>query len=188
MMFLTTYLEAKTYTVDQEFEGVFSVKNVGFNSFETSHSLSLVSLPEGNPSIFTSSVYTFVTSRFDLQSGLVLCNGACFYEETLKTGDMIYGSVSFNGLSSSDDGLIISYSGLFNITGGTGLFSGAKGFGSFSGVDTYLDAVSGITKQRTAYTVTTVAEPSVHGLMLIALLFLASLMKGKFRIHMSRFA
>lgn len=170
---LAGQVHAATYTVEEALSGTFSVMNVGIGSFETSHALTLDSLISGETVLFTSKVESFVTSRFDSQLGLTLCSGACTFTETLLSGEMIFGDVSFTHFSVSLGGLQTSYSGLLQINGGTGRFVGASGSGTFNGIDTYLTATSGTTQHHSAFTVTTVPEPVTYSLMLAGLIVLS---------------
>jgi hypothetical protein len=85
----------------------------------------------------------------------------CLISETLITGDTFSGQFVLNSVLDSSNGT--SYSGNFNITGGTGLFIGATGSGTFTGFDN----LSGLTTEYNLnFTVTTVPEPETYGMLL----------------------
>ncbi len=156
---------AAVYIVNENFTGSYVLSDLGSGHFSVVHNEIFSSLTSGDSSLFSSSFTSTISNADSSDStGSSWCAAGCSYTETLKTGDTLSGLFSFNNIQGLNGG--ISYSGLLNITGGTGLFAGATGSGTFSGFD---DAGGLTTAHNLNFTVTSVPEPETYGMMLVGL-------------------
>lgn len=171
---------ALTYNVNENFTGTF-VEDSSYGTaqdFLTTYDLTFSSLNSGDASLFSSQLKSFAYGFFGL-TGNSSCNGPCSLTETLKNGDKIFATFTFNG--QFDGNSTITYSGNATITGGTGLFTGATGTGTFSGVDIITGLAPGsdpgdpsfvgTTTQNLIYSINTpaVPEPETYALLLTGL-------------------
>jgi len=155
---------ATTYTVNENFTGSYGISDLGGGHFSMVHNEIFSSLTSGDSSLFSSSFTSTISNADSSDStGLTWCNAGCSYTETLRTGDTLTGLFSLTNLAPSNGG--VSYSGLLNITGGTGLFAGATGSGTFSAFDK--DGLT--TDHNLSFTVTSVPEPETYAMMLAGL-------------------
>lgn len=155
---------ATTYNVNENLTGTYNTTDLGSGHFSMVHNLIFSSLISGDSSLFSSSSTTTISDANFSDHFSNWCNAGCSYTETLINGNTLSGAVYFTDVLREINGT--SYSGHFNITGGTGLFAGATGFGTFSGFD---DLNGGTTNHNAIFTVTSVPEPETYGMMLVGL-------------------
>lgn len=155
---------ATTYNVNENLTGTYNTTYLGSGHFSMVHNLIFSSLISGDSSLFSSSSTTTISDANFSDPFSNWCNAGCSYTETLINGNTLSGAVYFTDVLREINGT--SYSGHFNITGGTGLFAGATGSGTFSGFD---DLTGGTTNHNAIFTVTTVPEPETYGMMLVGL-------------------
>lgn len=157
---------AAVYNVNENFTGTYVINDLGSGHFSMVHNEIFSSLTSGDSSLFSSSFTSTITNADSSDPFSNWCNAGCSYTETLKNGDTLTGLFSLTSLASIGGG--VSYSGLLNITGGTGLFAGATGSGTFSAFDK--DGLT--TDHNLNFTVTSVPEPETYGMMLVGLSFM----------------
>lgn len=155
---------AAVYNVNENFTGAYVINDLGSGHFSMVHNEIFSSLTSGDPSLFSASLTTTISDANSSDPFSNWCNAGCSFTETLINGNTLSGTFNFTNVQGQSDGT--SYSGLVNITGGTGLFAGATGSGTFSGFDN----LTGLTTAHNLnFTVTSVPEPETYGMMMMGL-------------------
>lgn len=158
---------AAVYNVNENFTGSYVLSDLGSGHFSMVHNEIFSSLTSGDSSLFSSSLTTTISDANSSDPFSNWCNAGCSFTETLINGNTLSGTFNFTNVQGESGGT--SYSGLVNITGGTGLFTGATGSGTFSGFDN----LAGLTTAHNLnFTVTSVPEPETYAMMLAGLSFM----------------
>jgi hypothetical protein len=148
---------AATYNMNETLTGTFVYGVQADGTVEMTHSLVDV-----DPFHTLNTFFSFTNV-----SGFSASKSAIF-TESFGGGNTTYGT--FTIISTTGGNGTSSFTGLFNVDGGTGLYRGAIGGGSISGTDTWYTDISGASIHTSIGSFTTpVPEPETYGMLLMGL-------------------